>query len=96
MTSKASPYRLAIRKQGNMIMAYFAEHGTMENAKLLSTMSTAIADQNADAFEAFKTFSLILFIHMHEQAMPGVDASEMFERKAPPSEVGRGNKGPGE
>jgi hypothetical protein len=90
MNKKLSPYRLAIREDGATLCAYFAEHGTMENAKLLMTMSAAIAHAHKPAFDAFKAAALEAFRFMHTASgMP--DFEEAKERPAPPVEKGKGS-----
>lgn len=84
-----SKYRLAIRADGNMVCAYFAEIGTMENAKLVGTMARAAADVWPDTFEAFKTAMSVVVVHMVEAA-EGQTVASLTERPAPPSERGQG------
>lgn len=94
MTQRKALHRLAIRAEGNHTMcAYFAEQGTMANAKLIGTMSRELADACPDAFEAFKlamSISLIYLIKVFEGA---TEVGCLEEHPAPPSERGGGRRG---
>lgn len=81
---KSSQYRLAIRSTENMVMAYFAEVGTMEHAVLIGTMPRGVAEMWPDTFDAFKTTMSIIIVHMC--AAQGEQVSELIERDPPPSE----------
>lgn len=89
MSKQLSPYRLAIREEGPMICAYFAEHGSMENAHLLMTMSAVVGHAHKPAYEAFEAAALESFKFMHKMSgMP--DFEEVQKRDAPPAERGKG------
>jgi len=87
--SKPSMYRLAIREEGeHTIAAYFAEVGTMENAKLIGTMSREVGQMFPDVFEQFKKAMSTAMAHMVE-ALEGHIVKEFNERPAPPAEKQR-------
>lgn len=92
-SGRSSLHRLAIRREGNTICAWFAEVGTMQDAKLLGTMAVPVAVRWPDVFEAFKAAMALALTHMVELVEGEVGALE--EREAPPAERGRGAGSPG-
>lgn len=85
MSNRTSLYRLAIRRDGHTIAAYFAEQGTMENAQLIGTMSADVAERWPDTFEAFKTAMTVVLCHM-VKLKEGKEIVSVSERPAPPAE----------
>jgi hypothetical protein len=54
LNPQKAPFRLAYRKEGEFVNAYYAEPGTMEGAILLGSMRVSILDSTPGLFDDFQ------------------------------------------
>lgn len=81
------PFRLAFRHEGSAVNCYVAPVDTMEGARLISTMPTAVLDADKSIWEDWKKLMRRALVVMCREAL-GFEPVSMKEQPAPETERG--------
>ena len=85
MSDPLRPYRVAIRGEGAMVNAYFAEIDTMENAQLVASIARDACEADRRVFEVFQML-MQMVCAIKTEAATGRDAVAIEVRDAPEHE----------